>query len=163
MSSEQVLLSDELLNVMRGAVNYANEYDANFVGPPHLLLALLDDPKIGGTLLQSLERGRIIAAARQPTASGTVEVPEGPLPRGERPPFQRYDTLVFQSSDGKAHRWLNQTVFKIFQESARRVDGGRFLPKHLAVGFVNEASSDRNIMQLLGKEPQEFTELVYGL
>ena len=72
MSSEQVLLSDELLNVMRGAVNYANEYDANFVGPPHLLLALLDDPKIGGTLLQSLERGRIIAAARQPPASGTV-------------------------------------------------------------------------------------------
>jgi len=163
MDQDQVLLADDLLAVCRAAVTFAVEYGAAFVAPPHMLLALLDDPKIGGTLLQSLERGRIIAAARQPTASGTVEVPEGPLPRGERPPFQRYDTLVFQSSDGKAHRWLNQTVFRIFQESARRVNGGRFLPKHLAVGFVNEASSDRNIMQLLGKEPQEFTELVYAL
>jgi hypothetical protein len=163
MASEQVLLSDELLNVMRGAVNYAAEYDASFVGPPHLLLAILDDPKIGNILTQMLERGRVVAAARQATASGVVEVPEGQLPRGERAPFQRYDTLVFQSSDGKAHRWLNQTVFKIFQESARRVEGGRFLPKHLAVGFVNEASSDRTILQLLGKEPQEFTQAVYGL
>jgi hypothetical protein len=162
-SNEQVLLSDDLLNVMRGAVKYATEYDAGYVGPPHLLLAILDDPKIGAALTEMLERGRIIAAARQPTASGVVEVPEGPLPRGERPPFQRYDTLVFQSSDGKSHRWLNQTVFKIFQEAAQRVDGGRFLPKHLAVGFVNEASSDRNILQLLGKEPQEFTKAVYAL
>jgi hypothetical protein len=162
-SSEQVLLSDDLLNVMRGAVNYAVEYDAKFVAPPHLLLALLDDPKIGEQLSEPLERGRIIAAARQPQTGGVVEVSEGPLPRGETPPFQRYDTLVFQSTDGKNHRWLNKDVFKIFQESARRVDGGRFLPKHLAVGFVSEATSDRNIMQLLGRDPQVFTETVYGL
>src|SRR5271170_6915771 len=103
-SNEQVLLSDELLNVMRGAVTYATEYDAKFVAPPHVLLALLDDPKIGELLSEPLERGRVIAAARQPTAGGVVEVPEGPLPRGETAPFQRYDTLVFQSIDGKSHR-----------------------------------------------------------
>jgi hypothetical protein len=163
MGAEQVLLADELLNVMRGAVSYAAEYDAKFVGAPHLLLALLDDPKIGEHLGESLERGRIVAAARQPITSGVVEVGEGVLPRGETSPFQRYDTLVFQSTDGKHHRWLNKDVFKIFQESARRVDGGRFLPKHLAVGFVNEAGNDRNILQLLGRDPQQFTETVYGL
>jgi len=44
-SNEQVLLSDELLNVMRGAVTYATEYDAKFVAPPHVLLALLTTPR----------------------------------------------------------------------------------------------------------------------
>jgi hypothetical protein len=163
MAAEQVLLADELLNVMRGAVSYAAEYDAKFVGVPHLLLALLDDRKIGQVLGESLERGPIVAAARQPVPAGVVAVGEGVLPRGETAPFQRYDTLVFQSTDGKHHRWLNKDVFKIFQESARRVDGGRFLPKHLAMGFINAATNDRNILQLLGPDPRQFTETVYGL
>ena len=29
-----------------------------------------------------------------------------------------------------------------------------------AVGFVNEATNDRNILQLLGRDPQQFTETV---
>lgn len=163
MATEQVLLSDELLNVMRGAVSYAVEYDAKFVAPAHLLLAILDDPKIGSSLSESIERGRVIATARQPAPAGVVEVPEGVLPRGETPPFQRYDTLVFQSTDGKNQRWLSKDVFEIFQESARRVDSGRMLPKHLAVGFVNAATNDRNMMQLLGRDPHQFTETAYGL
>jgi hypothetical protein len=163
MATEQVLLSDELLHVMRGAVTFAVEYDAAFVAAPHLLLAILDDKKIGEALSESIERGRVIASARQPSSAGVAEVPEGVLPRGETAPFQRYDTLVFQSIDGKHQRWLSKDVFEIFQESARRVDGGRLLPKHLAVGFANAAANDRSVMQLLGRDPQLFTETAYGL
>ena len=163
MDSDQVLLSDELLLVMRGAVTYAVEYGSAFVGPPHLLLALLDDPKIGETLRDTLERGRLIAAARQPATGGIVEVPEGELPRGESPAFVRYNTVVFQSSDGQHQRWLNRDTFKMFNESARRVEAGRFLPKHLAIGFANEQQNDRDIRALLGREPERFAEVAFAL
>ena len=160
---DTVLVTEEVLNVMRGSVTYAVEYGSQFVGPAHLLLALLDDPKIGDTLRDAVERGRIIAAARQPAPGGLVEVQEGPLPRGEQAPFQRYDTLVFQSTDGKQQRWLNRDTFGIFNEAARRVDGGRFLPKHIAVGFAIDAQNDRDVRTLLGRDPQVFSELAYAL
>lgn len=163
MDPEQVLLSDELLAVVRGAVTYAVEYGGSFVTPAHLLLALLDDPKIGGVLRETLERGRVIAAARQPAPAGVVEVPEGVLPRGEQPPFVRYDTLVFQSIDGQAQRWLNRETFNIFNESVRRVEGGRFLPKHLALGIANLAQDDKDLRSLLGREPQQFLETAFAL
>jgi hypothetical protein len=147
---------------MRASVTYAVEFGSSFVGPPHLLLALLDDPKIGDALRDAVERGRIIATARQPVPGGLVEVPEGALPRGEQAPFQRYDTLVFQSTDGKAQRWLNRDTFNIFNESARRVDG-RFLPKHIAVGFAIDAQNDRDVRTLLGRDPQVFSEIAYAL
>src|SRR5262249_1615963 len=111
-SNGQVLLSDELLHSMRRALTYPTQYDATVVAPAHRLLARRDDPKNGAALSEPVERGRIIAAARQPQTGGVVEVNEGPLPRGESAPFQRYDTLVFQSQDGKSHRWLNKDVFK---------------------------------------------------
>ena len=163
MDSDQVLLSDELLLVMRGAVTYAVEYGAEFVAPPHVLLALLDDPKIGEALRDTLERGRLIAAARQPATGGIVQVPEGVLPRGESPAFVRYNTVVFQSSDGQHQRWLNRDTFRMFNEAAKRVDAGRFLPKHLAVGFASEQQSDRDIRALLGREPERFAEVAYAL
>lgn len=163
MTNEQVLLSDDVLAVMRGAVTYAVEYDAQFVAPSHILLALLDDAKIGETLREFVERGRIVASARQARAAGVTEVKEGVLPRGEEPPFQRFDTLVFQTLDGTAQRWLAKDSFKIFQEGARRVDGGRYLPKHVALGFVSEASTDRELTQLMGREPEAFRSAVYGL
>jgi hypothetical protein len=163
MDSEQVLLSDELLTVMRGAVKYAVDYGGDFVAPSHLLLALLDDAKIGDTLREPLERGRIIAAARQPAPAGIVEVPEGNIPRGESPPFVRYDSLAFQSLDGQHTRWLNRDTFRLFNESGKRVDGARFLPKHLAVGFANEAANDRDIRGLLGKDPETFKNVAYAL
>ena len=163
MDFEQVLLSDELLAVMRCAVSYAVEYGASFVAPPHLLLALLDDPKVGDSLRETIERGRLVAAARQPAPAGVIELREGMMPRGETPPFQRYDSLVFQSSDGQQQRWLNRDTLRLFNESARRVDAGRFLPKHLVVGFATESQADRDVRSLLGKDPQRFVEIAYAL
>jgi hypothetical protein len=163
MDLDQVLLSDELLNVMRGAVSYAVEYGAKYVGPPHVLVALMDDPKVGDPLREILERGRIVAAARQPVNAGVIEVREGPLPRGEKVPFVRYDTVVFQSMDGKEQRWLNRDVFRIFNEAAKRVENGRFLPRHLVLAIALEAQDDRDIRTLLGKEPELFKEFAFSL
>ena len=163
MDSDQVLLSDELLAVLRAGVTYAVEYGASFVAPPHLLLALIDDPKIGDVLNETLERGRIVAAARLPSPGGVHEVGEGVLPRGEKPPFQRYDTVVFQSTDGQYQRWFNRDTFKLFNVSARRANGGRFLPRHLALGFTVFAQDDRDVRALLGKDPEVFKEVVYAL
>ena len=163
MDQDQVLLSDELLAVCRAAVTFAVEYGATFVAPPHVLLALLDDAKVGGALGEVLERGRIVAAARQPSPGGVHEVGEGVLPRGEKPPFQRYDTVVFHSSDGQYQRWFNRDSFKLFNESAKRANGGRFLPRHLALGFTVLAQDDQNVRALLGKEPDTFKEVVYAL
>ncbi len=163
MDQDQVLLSDELLAVCRAAVTYAVEYGATFVAPPHVLLALLDDPKIGDALNEVLERGRIVAAARQPSPGGVHEVGEGVMPRGEKPPFLRYDSLVFHSSDGQYQRWLNRDSFKLFNESAKRANGGRFLPRHLALGITVVAQDDQNVRSLLGKEPETFKEIVYAL
>jgi hypothetical protein len=163
MDADQVLLSDDLLAVMRGAVTYAVEYGAQFVAPAHVLLALLDDAKIGDTLRETLERGRVIAAARQPAPGGVIEVKEGTLPRGERAPFVRYDTVVFQSIDGQHQRWLNRDVFKIFNESAKRVEKGRFLPRHLALGLALESQEDRDVRLLLGREPDLFRETAFAL
>ena len=163
VDDDQVLLSDDLLAVMRGAVTYAVEFGAQFVAPPHLLLALLDDVKIGDMLRDTLERGRVLAAARQPSPGGVHEVKERFLPRGEKAPFVRYDTVVFQSVDGAQQRWLNRDSFKIFNESARRVDKGRFLPRHLALGIALESQEDRDIRMLLGREPELFKETAFAL
>jgi hypothetical protein len=163
MDTDQVLLSDEALAVCRAAVTFAVEYGASFVAPPHVLLALLDDPKVGGALAEVLVRGRIVAAARQPSAGGVHQVGEGALPRGEKPPFVRYDTLVFHSSDGQYQRWLNRDSFKLFNESVKRANGGRFLPRHLALGLSIFAQDDGNVRALLGKDPEIFKEVVFAL
>jgi hypothetical protein len=163
MDQDQVLLSDELLAVCRGAVTFAVEYGASFVAPPHVLLALLDDSKVGGALAEVLERGRIIAAARQPAPGGVHEVAEGILPRGEKPPFARYDTVVFQSVDGQYQRWFNRESFKLFNDGAKRARGGRFLPRHLALGLAELALEDQSARALLGKDPEIFREAVDAL
>ncbi len=163
MYLDQVLLSDDLLTVLRSAVTYAVTYSANFVAPPHLLLALIDDPKIGEVIRDTVERGRVVAAARQPAAAGVIEVPEKMLPRGEKVPFIRYDTVVFQSLDRQHQRWLNRDTFRIFNESARRVESGRFFPRHLVLGMAIEAQDDRNIRALLGRDPEPFYEIAFAL
>jgi hypothetical protein len=163
MDADQVLLSDELLLVLRGAVTFAVEYGATFAAPVHILLALMDDPKVGPALGEVLERGRVVAAARQPTAGAIHEVSEGVLPRGEKPPFKRYDTVIFQTLDGQYQRWLNRDAFRLFNEGAKRANGGRFLPKHLALGFWIVAQDERDTRALLGHEPDMFKDAVYAL
>ena len=163
MDADHVPLSDEVLAVMRAAVTYAVECGAPFVAPAHVLLALLDDAGLGAALRATLERGRVRAAARQPAPAGVVEVNDAQLPHGAAPPFARYDTLVFGSTDGRHQRWLTRETFKIFNESARRVEAGGFLPRHLVLGLAIEGQAAREIRPLLGGDPEAFRDLALAL
>jgi hypothetical protein len=163
MDNEQLLLSKEILAVMRGAVSHAIDGGSEFVAPSHLLLALLDDEQLGEVLADFLERGKIIADTKKNRLPGVLEVPESPLPEGEVVPFKRYDTLAFRSTDGKRTLWLNRDAFKVFIEGARRVEDGPYKPKHLALGYVAESIKDRDLQGLLGRDPQAVTSAVFEL
>jgi hypothetical protein len=121
MDDDQVLLSDELLLVVRGAVTFAVEYGALFVAPAHILLALMDDPKVGPALGEVLERGRVVAAARQAAAGAVHEVGEGVLPRGEKPPFTPYGAgfVPIASTVRISSRYSNSCGSVIFSSSQR--------------------------------------------
>lgn len=163
MDVEQLPLSKEILAVMRGAVTYAIASEADFVAPPHLLLALLDDGELGDVLAEFLERGKIVTETKKKKLPGVLEVPEGALPSGEVTPFKRYDTLAFRSVDGETTRWLDRDAFKVFVEGARRVEEGPYKPKHLALGYVAESIKDRDLQGLLGRDPQAVTTAVFEM
>jgi hypothetical protein len=163
MDSEQLPLSQDILTVMRAAVSHAIDSGSEFVSPAHLLLAMLDDAKLGEVLAEFLERGKIIADTKRKKLPGVLEVPDSPLPEGEVVPFKRYDTLAFRSLDGKRTMWLDRDAFKVFIEGARRVEEGRFMPKHLAMGYVAESIKDRDLQSLLGRDPQAVTAAVFEL
>ncbi|GAC1419746.1 MAG: hypothetical protein NVSMB5_11810 [Candidatus Velthaea sp.] len=163
MDHEQLELSAEILGVMRGAVSYAFHGGSDFVSPSHVLLALLDDARLGDVLGGFLEREKILADTKRVKLPGVVEIMEAALPAGEPTPFKRYDTLAFQSSDGKRVMWLDRESFKIFIEGARRVDAGTYRPKHLALGFVVESVKDPAMQGLLGLDPAAVTSAVHEM
>ena len=164
MDDEQLLIGDELIAVMRGGVSIAIAHGAPFVAPPHLLLALLDDERVGpaiGPLVPRprIDRAAIDAANKLPEV---VEVPEGQLPDGERPPFQRYDTLAFRSRDGARTLYLDADAYHLFLEGARRA-GETYQPKHLVMGFTAEAVKDRDLLAIVGSDPMGVTMSVSEL
>jgi hypothetical protein len=163
MDDEQLPLSNEILAVMRAAVAHAIASEADFVAPPHLLLALLDDAELGVVLESLLERDKIAGVAKEKKPPRVVEMPEVALPAGEAPPFKRYDTLAFRSTGGVDSRWLDRDAFKVFVEGARRVEDGPYKPKHLALGYVAEALKDGDLLALLGRNAQDVTTAVFGL
>jgi hypothetical protein len=154
MDHEQLRIGEELIAVMRGGVSIAIAHGAQFVAPPHLLLALLDDERVGpaiGPFVPRLriDRAAIDAAKKLPEV---FEVPEGQLPDGERPPFQRYDTLAFRSRDGARTLYLDADAYHLFLEGARRA-GETYQPKHLVMGFTAEAVKDRDLLAIVGSDP----------
>jgi hypothetical protein len=164
MDHEQLLIGDELIAVMRGGVSIAIAHGAQFVAPPHLLLALLDDERVGpaiGPLVPRprIDRAAIDAANKLPEV---FEVPEGQLPDGERPPFQRYDTLAFRSRDGARTLYLDADAYHLFLEGARRA-GETYQPKHLVMGFTAEAVKDRDLLAIVGSDPMGVTMSVSEL
>jgi len=163
MDHEQLMMSGEILAVMRGAVSHAVDTGSDFVAPSHLLLALLDDPTLGEVLGDYLERGKILAEAKKPKLPGLLEIPEAPLPAGESAPFKRYDTLAFRSVDGKRSMWLDRDSFKVFIEGSRRVDVGAYKPKHLTLGYIAESVKDRNLQGMLGREPSAVTTAIFEM
>ena len=163
MDVEQLSLSRDLLELMRKAAGYAGDDHMAFITPPHVLLALLDDPAFAEAVGEDVDRERVLDSAKEPRLPEVFEIPEGPLPEGERAPFKRYDTLIFHSVDGSTSAWLDKQSFRMFVEGARRVSDGPYKPKHLALGYVAEALKDRELLDLFGKEPQAVNAKIYAM
>jgi ClpA/ClpB-like protein len=164
MDHEQLRLGSELVDVMRGGVTIAIERGAQFVAPPHLLLALLADPKVGPAIEPLVSRERITRAADDAAKKlpEVYEVPEGPLPDDERVPFQRYDTLAFRSREGARTLYLDADAYRLFLEGARRA-GETYQPKHLVMGFTAESVKDRDLLSIVGPDPLKITAVVSDL
>jgi hypothetical protein len=163
MTSRQVVLSEEVLTVMRTAVSHAIRSGLSYVAPAHVLLALLEDPVVGPTMQAYVNRDLVDALGQIPRAPGITRIGEGPIPPQAVPPFPRYDSLVFSALDGRARRWLDSDVNRMLAEGAARVETGRYLVRHLAYGFASVVGSDPELTRLIGPEPAAFCEAVYGL
>jgi hypothetical protein len=161
---EQLRLDPDLLAVMRAGVSAAVENGAEFVAPPHLLLGLLRDPRVGPAIDSLVPRDAIAHAAAEAANKlpEVADVPEGPLPERERPPFARYDTLAFRSTDARHTLYLDADAFHVFMEGAHRAEGV-YHPKHLVYGFTAEAVKDRDLLSLFGSDPAGVTKAVDAL
>lgn len=162
--NEQLRLGPELLAVLRAGVTHALEHGAEFVAPPHLLLGLLTDPRIGPAIdalvpREKVERAAADAARKLPEIA---EIHDAPLPAAERAPFQRYDTLAFRSQDGTRTLYLDNDAYHVFIEGAHRAEDV-YRPKHLVYGFTAEAVKDRDVLGLFGADPQAVTKAVDAL
>jgi hypothetical protein len=164
MDHEQLSLAPAFLDVMRNGVSYALEHGAPYVAPAHLMLALLDDPQVGEALAAVVPEERVRHAADAPREKllTTPDVPEGETAEGEHQPFARYDTLAFRSRDAGRTLYLDHEAYHIFIEGARRADDA-YRPKHLVLGFTAQAVKDREILGLLGSDPQSVTKAVIDL
>lgn len=158
MPLNQMVLSRELMTVMRRAVTYAVTSNSEFVQPPHMLLALLDDETIGPRLNQLIERERAETAAPRRRPPEQLRDPDS-----VRAPFPIYRSLVIRTPDGKDGKWLDQDSYEIFLEGARRVQAGAYLPKHLAKAYVSESNRDRGLLTILGHQPAMVAEKVFAL
>lgn len=164
MEHEQLRLAPDLLDVMRAGVTTAISRGAPFVAPPHLLLALLDDARIGPAIGELVTRERVEKAAEEALAKlpEVVEVPEAPIMEDEKPAFTRYDTLAFRSSNGARTMYLDRDAFQLFLEGARRADDV-YRPKHLVMGFVAVSVKDIEILKMIGPDPPQLTAAVIEL
>jgi hypothetical protein len=158
MPVNQMVLSRELMACMRKAVTYAMGAESEFVQPPHLLLALLDDETIGPRLNQLIDREKAMEAAPRRRPPEQLRDPDS-----QRAPFPIYRSLVIRTPDGKDGKWLDQDSYEIFLEGARRVQAGAYLPKHLAKAYVSESNRDRGLLTILGHQPALVAEKVFAL
>jgi hypothetical protein len=163
MHVDQLPLASDLLTTMRVAVDYAREADAAYVSPHHILLALLDNRFVGPALNAALRRESLVAQSREPRFPNVNAIPESADAPADISPNTRYDTLAFRSQDGTASVWLDRTSYQVFLEGARRVEGGSFGPKHLALGFLSEAIKDPDLRALLGNDPAAVSATIYAL
>lgn len=160
---EQIPLSEELLAVMRNSGRYSQQLREPFITARALLLALLDDDRIGPTLsgvvpresllqLEAVEDARTTAARL--TESGTAGA--------EKPAMPRYDTLAFKLPEGTASVWLSREALAIFVEGANRAEQS-YLPKHLAYGLAAEALRTPGVLAALRVEPGRVTDALFQL
>lgn len=160
---EQIRLSDELLAVVRNSGRHAQQLREPFITARALLLALLDDPKIGPHLAEVVPRDKLIALppGEDPRLSAT-RLPDTGLPAGERAAMPRYDTLAFKLPESTTSMWLSREAFSMFLEGANRAEG-LYLPKHLAFGIAAEAIRTPGVLATLYIEPGKVTDAIYNL
>jgi hypothetical protein len=158
---EQVPLSDDLLAVMRRAARLAIDGHEPFVTPRAILLALLEDEKVGSALQQVVTKDRI-AEAQISGDAGPKRLIEERMERGEEPAMIRYDTLAFKTPDGRSSVWLNRDAYEIFVEGAQRADD-RYYPKHLALGVAAHALHAPGILAAIRVEPGTLVDAIYKL
>ena len=162
MDSGQLRLDADLLQIMRAAAGAAIAHGAQFVAPPHLLLGLLADSRVTAAIEPLVAESRVLEAAAQPARKPPEIVEHLQPPEGAQPPFVRYDTLAFRSTDGSRSVYLDADAFHIFIEGARRAEGV-YRAKHLVFGFTAEAVKDRDLLELFGADPQGVAKAVDGL
>lgn len=164
MDHEQLQLAPDLLDVMRDGVSIAIANGAQFVAPPHLLLALLKDPRVGPAIDPFIRRNRLERAVAEASKKlpGVLEVPEGALPDGEHAPFARYDTFAFRSVDGARTLYLDGDAYHLFIEGAQRAQDV-YHPKHLVMGFTAESVKDQDLLAIVGPDPAGVTAAVVEL
>ncbi len=164
MDRDQLRLEADLIDVMRTGVTSAVECGAEFVAPAHVMLGLLADPRIGPAIAPLIPRDRVLQAANDALQKlpDVGEIPEGPLADGERTPFVRRDTIAFRSRDGEHTLYLDADAFRVFLEGARRA-GEVYRAKHLVFAFTAEAVKERELLNLVGRDPQAVTKAVDAL
>lgn len=158
MPANQMVLTPQLMAVMRKAVTYAMAVESEFVQPPHLLLGLMDDETIGPRISQLIDRDRAMAAPPRRRPPEQMRDPDS-----QRAPFPIYRSLVIRTPDGKDGKWLDQDSYEIFLEGARRVPSGRYEPKHLVKAYVTESNRDRGLLSILGHQPAIVAEKISQL
>jgi hypothetical protein len=160
---EQIPLSGELLTVMRNSSRYAQQLREPFITARALLLALLDDERIGPALAGVVPRERLLELEFAEDARTTAaRLPESGLTGGEKPAMPRYDTLAFKLPEGTASVWLSREAFAIFIEGANRAEE-TYLPKHLAFGLAAEAIRMPGVLAALRIEPGKVTDALFAL
>jgi hypothetical protein len=160
---EQIPLSVELLTVMRSSGRYAQQLREPFITARALLLALLDDEKIGPALAAVIPREKLLEMEPVEDARTTASrLPESGLSAAEKPAMPRYDTLAFKLPESTASVWLSREAFNIFIEGSNRAEES-YLPKHLAFGLAAEAIRTPGVLAALRIEPGKVTDALFAL
>ncbi|MBV8639144.1 MAG: hypothetical protein JO322_13790 [Candidatus Eremiobacteraeota bacterium] len=166
-AAEQIFLSDEILTLMRHAAELAGTVNEPFITVRSMLIALLDDPRIGPALHDVLPREKLYEyqmAAEAAKTNIASRVAEPQMQAGERAAMLRFNTLAFKVPSGSKSVWLSRDAFSAWNEGAKRVrDGERYMPKHLAFGIAADAVRAPGILAALHLSPGEINEAILKL
>ena len=165
MDIEQIPISPEVLAIMRDAVARSRVRGENFISSRTLMLALAHEPSLQEHLAEVIDVERLEGLIFEPVElPGIAHVPDERLEEGEDAPFPKYDTLAFKSPDGATSMWLNGETHAVFLEGARHAaDAERYLPKHLALGFVSESRRTPAVLTSIKIDAAALSKAVFEL
>jgi len=160
---EPILLSEEVLVVLRRAAALARRLNEPFISTRALLLSLLDDPVDGPVLAGAVFRDQLESGEPASGAAAHANaLPEEPFPEGEAPAMARYDTLAFKMPDSTQSVWLSDEALAMLLDGAQRADGP-YLPKHLAFGIAAHAKRSPATLTKLRLDAGAVIDAIYKL